>query len=165
MSRRSSVNTQIRHRKVARGMLEQAIKASLGDTDLKTKMQIVGEAGYAPETSYSDVAQSKNYREILNEERIALLRNLEDEGISTKKIAEKINLLLDNDDYKAVDRGIVHAKDVMGLSAPKKTESETTHKYDFNFGTGGNSDYQEFLNQKRKKLEIESRDKQEVDVR
>lgn len=165
MSRADSLIKEAQYRKVARGMLENTIKSELGESDVKTKMQIVQDANYAPTTSYASIAKRESYKKILTEERIKLLNELEEAGVSTKKIAEKINQLLDDDDYKSIDRGIVHAKDVMGLSAPKKTESETTHKYDFNFGSGGNSDYREFLKQKREKLEIEGRDRLDVDVK
>jgi hypothetical protein len=87
----------------------------------------------------SVVLNSAGFQEALAS--TGLRQALEAEGINPKKIAEKINVLLnatngENDDYTAIDKGLKHATAIYGITEEKPTsENKTTYNFIFSSET------------------------------
>lgn len=82
------------------------------------------------------ITQSEGFKNALAE--IGLRQALVDEGINPKKIAEKINVLLEandkegNKDYTAIDKGLKHATAIYGITEePPKNPSGNTYNFIF----------------------------------
>lgn len=99
----------------------------------------------------SAVPKSKNFNELLSEE----LANI---GVTKNKIANKINELLDNDDYHAVDAGLKHVMKITGAYAPEKSQADINLNARHEV-VPDNGEYLDFLmqkNQKRTVIDVEN---------
>lgn len=82
------------------------------------------------------VLESEGFKQALAE--TGLKKALEAEGINPKKIAEKINILLNavdkegTNDYTAIDKGLKHATAIYGITDElPKTNSANTYNFIF----------------------------------
>lgn len=87
----------------------------------KTTGQTLENVGYSKSKSENpkDIINTPGVQTALAE--LGLKEALIQEGVNSKKIAEKINVLLDgvdkegSYDYNAIDKGLKHAKDIYGI--------------------------------------------------
>jgi len=100
--------------------------------------QILENIGYSKGVSEtpSMVLSTPGFQQALAE--TGLRQALENQGINPKKIAEKINVLLeakneDKDDYTAIDKGLKHATAIYGITDVDKPKSNTGNTYNFIF--------------------------------
>lgn len=82
----------------------------------------------------SRILESKGFKSAISE--TGLREALVAQGINPKKIAEKINVLLeatngDKDDYGAIDKGLKHATAIYGVLAEKPQGTNTTYNFLF----------------------------------
>lgn len=82
------------------------------------------------------VIESEGFKQALSE--IGLRKALEIQGINPKRIAEKIDVLLNaadkegNSDYTAIDKGLKHATAIYGITEePPKNPSNNTYNFIF----------------------------------
>lgn len=68
-------------------------------------------------------------------EQQTLKSALQEQGITPKKIAEKVDELLNNEDPNAIDKGLKHAKDIYGIEDTDKPKGNTTYINIFNAET------------------------------
>ncbi len=116
-----------------------------------TQAEVLANIGYSKgitETP-SIVLNSSGFKEALAE--TGLRKALEEEGINSKKIAEKINVLLEASkpifknnnstgeieqvgeeiDYTAVDKGLKHATAIYGITDPEKPKEANVYNFFF----------------------------------
>lgn len=138
----------IRQKKAAR-LYTEAISENGGERVSKGK--ILKESGYSKEMAKNPkkVFETQGFRE-------AVLTELEKAGVNDKKIAERLNWLLEGGEDKnhiATTNAIKEVAKITGLYAPTKTETKTdiditqTLKHD-------KGDYLEFLKEKNKDREV-----------
>lgn len=77
----------------------------------------------------SRVLQSHGFKEALAE--TGLLDALKQQGINPRKIASKIDYLLNADDYNAVDKGLKHATAIYGVIDDKPKQTNNTYNFLF----------------------------------
>ena len=103
----------------------------------KTEADVLADIGYSKgitETP-SIVKNSEGFKLALSQ--IGLREALIAEGIDSKKIAEKINVLLEakdgeKTDYTAIDKGLKHATAIFGITEDKpKDNSGNTYNFIF----------------------------------
>lgn len=85
------------------------------------------EAGFSEE--YAAVITTRFPEKV----RISLSRALEDKGIDSASIAEKVKWLMDQEDYQAVDKGISHAIKIRGDYSESEDKPKSTNIYNFIF--------------------------------
>ena len=121
-----------RQRKAAKAIVKNLLK----DKPLPTG-QVLKSVGYGfgLENSPQRVIEAEGFQVALAE--IGLKEALMNEGISPKRIAEKINVLLDAvdsegiEDYTAIDKGLKHATAIYGVITEKPSENKTTYNFIF----------------------------------
>lgn len=99
-------------------------------------MEKIGYSKGVTETP-SMVIESEGFRQALAE--IGLRKALEIQGINPKRIAEKIDVLLNavdkegTSDYTAIDKGLKHATAIYGITDPETPKSNSNNTYNFIF--------------------------------
>lgn len=116
----------------------------LVDTQKSTKQDILKRAGYSTE---SRVAFSKDGF------RIALMKQMEKQGITDEKISKKLNQLLDNKSPSSIDKGLSHILKITGGYAPKQQETTISGSVDHKIESD-NGDYMSYLMTKNKERTI-----------
>lgn len=94
----------------------------------------------------SAVPKTKNFNQLLAEE-------LENIGVTKSKVANKINELLDNEDYHAVDAGLKHIMKITGGYAPEKSQSDININAHHEIKSD-NGDYLDFLMKKNRERQV-----------
>lgn len=83
------------------------------------------------------ITESNGFKQALAE--TGLRKALELQGINPKKIAEKIDILLNavnkegTSDYTAIDKGLKHATAIYGITDPEAPKPNSNNTYNFIF--------------------------------
>jgi len=119
-----------RQRNAARAIIEN----QLSDKPLHTG-KVLANVGYG--TIIQDpkrIIESEGFQEALAE--TGLLDALKKQGINPKRIASKIDVLLnatkgEDDDYTAIDKGLKHATAIYGIVDDTKKQTNNTYNFIF----------------------------------
>jgi hypothetical protein len=135
--KKSKRNPTPRQRKAAKEVVENLMK----DEPLPTG-QVLENVGYSKGVSEtpSMVLETQGFKDALSE--TGLREALIAQGINPKKIAEKIDVLLDakngeNADYNAIDKGLKHATAIYGVLGEKPPETKNTYNFIFDANVQG----------------------------
>lgn len=117
---------------------------ALADQQVPTKQEILNRAGYLP-----------NNRDAFSKDgfRIALMREMEKQGITDEKISKKLNQLLDHKSPSSIDKGLTHILKITGGYAPKQQETTISGSVDHKIESD-NGDYMTYLMTKNKERTI-----------
>lgn len=116
---------------------KEIVKNLLADEPLSTG-QVLENVGYG--TIVQDpqrILNSDGFQQALND--TGLKQALVNQGINPKRIAEKINVLLNakdrdaNNDYTAIDKGLKHATAIYGVIDSDKPKGNSQNTYNFIF--------------------------------
>jgi len=119
--------------------------------------QVLGDVSYGKISNQpSRILQSEGFQNALTE--TGLLDALKKQGINPTKIAKKIDELLENEEYQAIDKGLKHATAIYGIT--EKQTSETKNTYNFIFSPEVQTKVHQ-MNEDIKKLLIQSHDKKD----
>lgn len=116
----------------------------LADPQVATKQDILKRAGYSTES-----------RSVFSKDgfRLALMREMEKQGITDEKISKKLNQLLDNKSPSSIDKGLTHILKITGGYAPKQQETTISGSVDHKIESD-NGDYMSYLMTKNKERTI-----------
>jgi len=153
LQKKPKKNPTPRQKKAAKAV----VLNELSDSPLPTG-QVLESVGYGfgLQNSPQRVIQSEGFQIALTE--TGLLDALKKQGINPAKIARKIDELLENEEYQAIDKGLKHATAIYGIADPK--QSETKNTYNFIFSPEVQTKVHQ-MNEDIKKLLIQSHDKKD----
>ncbi len=107
----------------------KAIVLNMISDNPKPTGQVLESVGYGKITQDPKrIIESEGFKQAVSS--TGLRKALENAGINSQKIADKINVLLDanngdNPDYNAIDKGLKHATAIYGIDPDKPKEGNT----------------------------------------
>ena len=105
---------------------ETYVKLNFNGTGAVQKVYDIKSYSYAALKAHRLINNDK-VAEAIENKRKTLKQALIDKGVTEDKIAEKVNVLLEADDYTAIDKGLKHATNIYGVEDPELPKGNTTY--------------------------------------
>lgn len=108
-----------RQSKLAQKLIENQLKDK--PEPIGVLLESVGYAKNTAEAKPGEIIAQEGVQQAIVAKKKTLVEALEEKGIDSDKIAQKISVLLNADDTTAIDKGLKHAIQIRGDYAPQKS--------------------------------------------